>query len=712
MKLSPNLTNLRSLATTPAGFALLLGLGAGCLLLIVGLGPDSLPFPPTSPPDSHFAFSDAVVSHWPNALFLQRSVRAGAWPLWRPLLMSGQPFAANPLNKVWYPPQWFVLLLPVTLHLNVMIWLHLVWAGVGMRAFGRLLGLGVAAASVIGATYGFAPRLAAATGAGHLDIVYAAAWCPWVLWAVHRAILGEGSVWKRGATLGLMCALCFLADVRLSLFVFGVGAVLGVWLMWRTSPPGLLSATQRGGEDIANISRPASTVRVIALALLFAIGLTAVQWLPLIELTPYLSRGGMTQGDAGVFSLQPVSLVGVLFPDRGGFHETMVYVGIPVLILAVIGFASSPRRHAIWGIVALLSTLFALGNHGFLWPLLVRIAPQLLWFRVPSRAWIVVVVAVTVLSGSGLEAIIERSRRRERQFRLAGAFLMIVGLALGVGTSALPLRPGALIATMGGLVATGLLLLAKSRLQASVITFVVGILIVIDLVWMDVSLIRGVSQSEWLDPYAARAQALIEAGVTRVYSPDYSLPQQASVYWNIQDFGGVDPFQLSGYIPEFEAATGVHASGYSVTLPAFEGGDIRTANRDAKINAERLGQWNVSHVLAGFPIEAEGLRLIRQVDGLYLYENTKRPADLEITWEGPNRFRAVVPSDRQDIQMRVSVPGWYEPFLALYTDKGPLHIQTYDPFTIKMGAFISAILLPSTIVGVLDRRKRRDQAEN
>src|SRR5439155_936612 len=134
------------------------------------------------------SFSDAVISHWPAALFLKRSVNAGFWPLWRALLMSGQPFAANPLNKVWYPPQWLVIILPMTLHLNIMIGGHLVLAGLGMHVLGRRLGLSLGAASVAGMAYALTPRLAGAVGAGHLDIVYAAAWFPWVLWAVHGAI--------------------------------------------------------------------------------------------------------------------------------------------------------------------------------------------------------------------------------------------------------------------------------------------------------------------------------------------------------------------------------------------------------------------------------------------------------------------------------------------------------------------------------------------
>src|SRR5258708_318743 len=215
----------RFVAST-AGYTVILSIAVLIVLLSVGLSADALPFPPQS------TFSDAAVSHWPAALYLQQSLRAGHFPLWRGLLMSGQPFAANPLNKVWYPPQWLVLLFPVTLFLNLMTWVHLVWAGVGVHALG--LRLGIKVAGVMGAAYALTPRLLAAVGAGHLDIVYAAAWFPWVLWAVHYAILQTKHAGRRIAVLSLICAMCFLADVRLSAFIFTTGAAFGLWLLWQS----------------------------------------------------------------------------------------------------------------------------------------------------------------------------------------------------------------------------------------------------------------------------------------------------------------------------------------------------------------------------------------------------------------------------------------------------------------------------------------------
>src|SRR5215207_3619211 len=85
-------------------------------LLATGFRPAALPFNPGAP------FSDAVISHWPAALYLRESVLLrGEFPIWRETILAGAPFAANPLNKTAYPLQWFVLFLPPALHLDLTI---------------------------------------------------------------------------------------------------------------------------------------------------------------------------------------------------------------------------------------------------------------------------------------------------------------------------------------------------------------------------------------------------------------------------------------------------------------------------------------------------------------------------------------------------------------------------------------------------------------
>ncbi|HEX2980018.1 MAG TPA: hypothetical protein VHO48_07125, partial [Anaerolineaceae bacterium] len=48
-------------------------------------------------------YSDLLISHYPNALFLkQMLVEWRQLPLWSSTILSGAPFAANPLSGIWY----------------------------------------------------------------------------------------------------------------------------------------------------------------------------------------------------------------------------------------------------------------------------------------------------------------------------------------------------------------------------------------------------------------------------------------------------------------------------------------------------------------------------------------------------------------------------------------------------------------------------------
>ena len=198
-------------------------------LIFMGIQPLGLPYTPGA------RFSDASTSHWGAALFLQRSVmRDHEFPFWRDTILGGQPFAANPLNKTAYPLQWLALILPPALHINVMIALHLLIAGVGMWLLMRSLGLGVWSAGVSVIAYVLSPRMVAHTGAGHIDIVYAMAWLPCVLWTVRRAAQGsQRGLWATGVFAGLM----FLADIRLSLFGLALAAAYGVVEVYRNPTP-------------------------------------------------------------------------------------------------------------------------------------------------------------------------------------------------------------------------------------------------------------------------------------------------------------------------------------------------------------------------------------------------------------------------------------------------------------------------------------------
>jgi hypothetical protein len=122
----------------------------------LALHPTAVAFQPGS------EFSDLAITHWPNALFINQTLRAWhALPLWNPNILAGTPFAADPLSGLWYPPLWLAALFPVPLTFNILLALHLGWAGLGAYRLTREHGLGVSASLVAGLAFGGMPKLVA-----------------------------------------------------------------------------------------------------------------------------------------------------------------------------------------------------------------------------------------------------------------------------------------------------------------------------------------------------------------------------------------------------------------------------------------------------------------------------------------------------------------------------------------------------------------------
>lgn len=638
----------------------------GVLLLVTGFFPGSLPFNPGA------RYSDAVTSHWGAALFLRTAViEQQQFPLWRETLMAGAPFAANPLNKTAYPLQWLALLLPAALHLDLMIGLHLVIAGAGMWRWARAQGLRRESAALSAVAFALSPRVIGHTGAGHLDLLYALAWLPWLMDAVLRFVswgvldspstpnpfshaggekgnkpglspshaseerddptklsrvrgrdqlqperilpeTRQSGVLRQVLQIALFAALVLLADVRLSLFALSLAAAYGLY-------------------EIAGAKQWRRLAWLLPAALLFSL-LTASVTLPLLGWSPYLSRAGLTIEEAGMFSLEPAHLIGLVLPPHSGNIETLTYVGLPVLALAVLALITAPRRRRFWLLALLLAVWFALGQNGWLWSALARLIPALLWFRVPSRAWFVVALALALLAGFGFDWLLDRTHRRTPQrWRLYALIGLVAALAGGMfAITGLPIPDAAgwsVIVGGGGLSLIVLLVFFRAvsieRAAILVVFVVFADLLITGRSWLEW---RG--EQDWLTPYQPLAAALIEDNAARVYSPDYSLPQQAAEAYGLRLFGGVDPFQIDGVAQAVAQAGGIERVGYSVVVPPLTGimgDDPATANREAVPDTEMLAAWDVSHVIAARPLEQARLSLLDEIvgqdGGVFVYRN-------------------------------------------------------------------------------------------
>lgn len=581
-------------------------------LTLILIPPGSLPYAPGS------TVSDAAITHWPAAHFLRRSVLVHRqWPLWTPLRMLGQPFAANPLNKVWYPPQWLVLLLPATLHLNVMIALHMGWGALGMAAWARNEKLEPLAAGFAALTWGFNAKLIAHLGAGHLDIVYALAWVPWALLAVSR-MARQPSI-KHTVIFGSTAALLALADLRIAFYSLPALA--------------LHAFTLRIDEHRQNANwRP--FMRASALSLVLFLLLTAAQTLPLAAIGPYLTRTTLTPVEAAVHSLPPGYLLGMLIPDVGGFHEWMTYVPLPVLLLAAVALVleRGEIRTWAWLVLAALAAVWSLGDHTPLFPAMAGALPFVPWVRVPPRAWFVTVLALCVLASHGLDHLLKGNI--PRRWKLGGAALIAVGAATaGAAVATRITLPGLFVFALTALGSgAGLWLAAhtpagsqpdQSRIGGAILTGTAAL----SLIWLAPTLVEGRS----IGVITADDLPLIAAlGGTcdRVYSPSFELIGPAVAQAGIPTVHAVEPFQLRGSAEAIGEATGVPYSGYNVVVPSLppdQAANYHTALVDAKPDPAYLAAMGIRWVVSRFAVDASNLALVDQVGSTRIYEVSGSP---------------------------------------------------------------------------------------
>ncbi len=612
------------------------GLGAAFVLILVVVGwrPYGLPYTPES------LFSDAVISHWGAAEHLRASVLAGEYPLWQDTILAGGPFAANPLNKTAYPLQWLVAILPPLTYLNMMILLHLVIAIAGAYRWARVVDLSSHAATLTALVYGLAPRLWGHLGAGHLDIWYALAWWPWLLALLHAGPGDNGRV-LYVLQLALTGAILVLADVRVSLYA---GLFAMVYALWRGTVT----------RDLTRFWTPLA-------ALIPFVGLVTALVVPLIGWGPFLSRAALTPDDAAVFSVAPAGFAGLLLPAHQGDVETMVYLGVPVLALAVIGLFSRPLRERLfWGGTVTVAGLWAAGDSTPLWNILAR-SEFLLWFRVPGRTWFIVVITAALLAGYGLDALARLADYwRENEppkhifwLRLIAAgtagMLAVCGGGLLFADLDIPTSAGVMLLVNSLGIGGVLMAVLLRRGRARVVVIALLALTYADLGVTAVNRVEWRGTDAWLQPYVPLADRLLAEAPNRIYSPNYALPQQVAQAAGLQLFYGVDPFQLSGIVQAIEAGSGVPVETYSVVLPPLEieddAEDFDAANIDAMPKVDVLARWNVSHVIATYEYDLPGLTYVDTVDGVNIYRNQ---VYLDLTFdETPVEGASLLPTPQQ-----------------------------------------------------------------
>jgi hypothetical protein len=671
------------------------------------------------------AYSDILISHWPNAYYLKHSLQTwGQIPLWNSMIFSGMPFAADPLAGLWYPPNWLVMIMPIQLAFNILFWLHLAWAGWGMYRWMKDLGLGTAGAFVAGLAWCGTSKWFAHIGLGHLTFVCAVSWTPWALQLLGRTLHAAEKGWRNwlrwaGLT-GLVFGVSFLADPRWIVPLCLLSLVVAVHY--------LIQTRFDGSRKYISAIRPIFASGAVTAAV--AVGMAAALLLPMIELVSNSSRAMLTVQDMTTMSLPFSHLAGILFPffDQ---PEWLAYAGFVVLQLAIVAVIAGRLNARFWLGVVLVSWLLALGDHFPLYRVLVEITPGMKFLRIPPRFIFLASLGLAVLAGIGVEQFLRAkwSAKELSVIRLSSLALSALAVSMGVGIWSLSQEGLVVLVGISLLAVVTFLWIQIStrrpmRLSLHLILWV--LLIAIDSCLIGGQVLELQSMDEKLTERYEVAAAVGTSLAHRVFSPSYSIPQQTAAGYHVELADGVNPLQLQHYKAFLATAAGFSADEYSVSLPPFPAGEPGQA-RELDFDVEKLGLLNVAAIVSDFPIEAEHIVPDQVVNGVYIYRNEKAMprawminddidalvSEVKITRWTPNQIQLIVQGPGRLILSEVDYPGWqvdvdgdlvelqraYDLLRSVEIPDGQHNVRfSFNPLSVRLGVLLSILSLLSAVV--------------
>jgi len=364
-----------------------------------------------------FVTRDFAYFGYPLAHHHRQSFWNGEIPLWNPLNNCGLPFLAQWNTMVLYPGSLFYLLLPLSWSLGVFCLLHLMLGGLGMYFLAWKWTRHRVAACLAGMA--FATNGLTLNSLMWPNNISALGWMPWVVLLAENGWSKGGRALRAAVVVGAMQMLTGAPEVILLTWV--LICLLAVSHLLSSAPDRLL------------------IVGRLAAAILLIAALAAAQLLPFLEL---LSR---SQRDEGFFdSVWPMPGTGwanLLVPlfrcfstSQGVYFQpnqywtTSYYVGAGAVALALLAaVVSRDRRALVLLSVTVTGLVLALGNQGYLYPLLKQALPMIGFMRFPIKFVVWVIFALPLLAAFGVALLLSPAPRRG-----INTAKLTVGLALTV----------------------------------------------------------------------------------------------------------------------------------------------------------------------------------------------------------------------------------------------------------------------------------------
>ena len=380
---------------------------------------------------------DVPSYHLPTYAWSWQSILSGDSPFWGNWYFAGQNVLGAGQAGIFYPFNVIFGLIDPPVALRWWIVLHIVLGATGAFLWAWRSWRSQPASAVVAIAYGlngfFILHLV------HMNFTVCSAWLPWVF-------LGSDMVADRWSL------------KRASLIVFPLAAIAisgGPQILWITIV-GLALYT------VVRLSRrgvgPWPWVRIVG-AVGIGVGLASVQLIPLYLFSRTSERPSLSFIKAMDYSMQPKYLLTSFLPHVWGggsgipglsakwtggmngsnhenYHEVSTHVGIAVLMLGVVALFAfrRDRRVIALGLVAVLGALMAIGDATPFAHLAFDVVPGASVFRGWARNIVLADLALTMLAGAGMKAIIAAPSRWAKGVMIASVMIaaaIVVLPALG-----------------------------------------------------------------------------------------------------------------------------------------------------------------------------------------------------------------------------------------------------------------------------------------
>lgn len=343
------------------------------------------------------------------------------YPQWYPYIFCGMPFHASGTYRIRYTLETLYKIVPFFIRgpLNASFTLNIFLGGLFMLLLLRSYGLGYVASMGGALAFILTTKL---MGTPHTNRIVTFIHIPLIFYALRQLI--ETRKWifivLLGGALGSQIGSYHPQIAYYTLLL------IGLYSLYRIIQAIQVKETWQS---------MASWVLMVMVSMGIAYFMASIVLMPMREYLPFSIRGGGGAGGAGgglasdyatAWSFGWLEIFQFFLPSFSGFGGATYwgdapftsyphYLGISVVILAVIGFWKN-RNHKdfwFWGILLVLSLLIAMGkNFAILSNLLLNYLPYFNKFREPSMILILFIFGTAILAGFGLQAIQNKVQAR------------------------------------------------------------------------------------------------------------------------------------------------------------------------------------------------------------------------------------------------------------------------------------------------------------